>query len=217
MTVALLRYLTADVLRSQRWVPPVLCFLIAISVGDAGGGSALSCYGTTSAAMLAIALWLTMVVTGSEDPVQTAITVVTVGGPTRVRLAKIATAYLACLPLVLFAVGWPLLVGGHAANVSAVAAGLVAHLVTALTGVGFGALLSRQVLRHTAWAVLFGVGICVAELAIPDCPPARQLLTALGADHPHHLAAAIAVTAAQAVAIAAVTIVGAHRIARSRA
>jgi hypothetical protein len=216
VNIALIRYLAADAGRSQRWAAPMLCFVILVAVLDAGGGSALSCYGSTSAAMLAVSLWLTIVIAGSEDPIQTAITVATVGSATRVRLAKLATAYLACVPLLALGVLWPLVVGGHSASGTAVAAGLAAHLVTALTGVGFGALLSRPVLVHTAWAVVSGVAVCVAELAVPDFPPARQLLSLLGADHPAHLAGSIALTAAQAVALAVVTVAGAQRIARTR-
>ena len=213
---ALLRYIAADAAGSQRWVAPMLCFLVAMTVLDAGGGSALSCYGSTSAAMLAVAIWLTIAVAGSEDPIQTAVTVVTVGSSVRVRLAKLAAAYAACLPLTLGAVAWPLLTGGHTASFGDVVAGVVAHLLTAVAGVGFGALLSRPVLRHTAWAVLLGVAIFLAEVAIPDVPPARQLLTLFGADHPHHMAIPIVIISLEALALAALTVFGAHRIARAR-
>lgn len=213
---ALLRYLLADAVRAQRWVAPAVTFLAAIAVIDVGGGSALSCYSATSAALMAIALWLTIAVVSSEDPIQTAITVVIVGSPFRVQLGKLLTAYIGCLPLAGLGVLWPLVVGGHSFNATAIAAGLAAHLVTALTGVGFGALLSRPVLRHTAWAVLIGIMVCIAELAIPDFPPARQLLQALGADHPHGLGLSLVLIAVQAIALAAVAVAGAQRIARSR-
>lgn len=214
--IALLRYLLADAVRAQRWVAPAVTFLAAIAVIDVGGGSALSCYGATSAALMAIALWLTIAIVSSEDPIQTAITVVIVGSPFRVQLAKLLTAYIGCLPLAFVGVLWPLVVGGHSFNAAGIAAGLAAHLVTALTGVGFGALLSRPVMRHTAWAVLIGIMVCIAELAIPDFPPARQLLQVLGADHPHALGVSLVLIAMQAIALAAIAIVGAQRIARSR-
>lgn len=213
---ALLRYLLADALRAQRWVAPAVTFLAAVAVIDVGGGSALSCYGATSAALMAVGLWSTIAILSSEDPIQTAITVAIVGSPLRVLLAKLLTAYIACLPLALLGVLWPLVVGGHSADAAAVGAGLAAHLVTALTGVGFGALLSRPVLRHTAWAVLIGIMVCIAELVIPDFPPARQLLEVLGADHPHGLGLSLTLIAAQAIALAAIAIAGAQRIARSR-
>lgn len=214
--IALLRYLLSDGFRSQRWVAPAVTFLAAIAVIDVGGGSALSCYGATSAALMAVALWLTIAILGSEDPIQTAITVVNVGSPSRVLLAKLLTSYVGCLFLVLLGVAWPLVVGGHSYNAAAVGAGFAAHLVTALTGVGFGALLSRPVLRHGAWAVLIGILICVGELAIPDFPPGRQLLQVLSADHPHDLGLSLTLIAAQAIVLAVAAVAGAQRIARSR-
>ena len=71
-------------------------------------------------------------------------------------------------------------------------------------------------MRHTAWAVLIGIMVCIAELAIPDFPPARQLLQVLGADHPHALGVSLLLIAMQAIALAAIAIAGAQRIARSR-
>ena len=68
MTLALLRYLAADAVRAQRWVAPVLVFLIAVVVLGAGPGPALPVYGATSVALLPSALWLTVAVLNSADP-----------------------------------------------------------------------------------------------------------------------------------------------------
>ena len=48
--VALLRYLTADVLRSHRYFPPVFLYLLVSGIFDARGdaGSALNAYGASA-------------------------------------------------------------------------------------------------------------------------------------------------------------------------
>lgn len=99
MTAALLRYLVADIVRGQRWLAPVLVFLVGMTALDAGGGAVLPDYASTAALLLPVAIWLAIVAGNSEDPVQTAITTVTVGSALRVRLAKLAVAYAGCLVL----------------------------------------------------------------------------------------------------------------------
>lgn len=215
--IALVRYLAADAMHGQRWLAPMLCCLAATIVFDAGGASAMSDYGATATVvLLPAALWLTIAVAGSEDRVQTAITVVTVGSATRVRLAKLIVTYVALVPLVVVAVLAPAVLGGQSLTGSVLGAGLAAHLMTALAGVALGAPLCRPVISRTAWTVLAAVAVCLAELLIPDCPPSRQLLSLLSTDHPQHLGASLGVITAQTVALAAVAVLAAQRLARAR-
>lgn len=217
MIRALVGYLASDALRGQRWMAPVLCFLAGIAMVDAGGGPVLSCYGGTAALILPISLWLTMVVLNSEDEVQAAVTVVTAGASARVRLAKLLAAGALVLPLIALALLWPL-VGGHGGiSWATLGVGVAAHLSTALTGTAFGALLSRPVLRRTAWAVLGAVAVCLVELIVPEAPPVWQLLNLLTDDAPPGLAGPLALIAAQSVLLAGVLFAVGHRLARARA
>ena len=139
---ALVRYVAADALRAERWAAPVLVFLAATASFNAGGGSALSCYGFTAAVLLPVALWLTVSVSNSEDPVQEAVTAVTVGSAARVRLAKLLSAALVCAVLAVVSLVWSP-VAGNPSSPRSVLAGAVAHAVTIAAGVAFGAVLSR--------------------------------------------------------------------------
>ena len=218
MTLALLRYFAADALRAQRWMAPVLLFVIAAVVLGAGPGPALPIYGATSAALLPAALWLTVAVINSEDPVQAAVTTVTAGGLLRARLARSAVAFGACLPLALLGAAWPL-VTGHPAGLTVAAAGLAAHVLTSAAGLAFGSVLSRPVLDRRAWAVVIGVACCLAEVLVPGAPPAGQLVHAftLPASGRSGLGGPLAVATAGTLVLTVAGTAGGYLIARNRA
>jgi hypothetical protein len=138
----------------------------------------------------------------------------------RVRLAKLAVAWLACLPLILVGVGWPLLTGHHASR-AVVLAGTAAYLLSALAGVGFGSVLSRPVLDRRAWAVLAGILACLGEIVIPGAPPARLLVgafmvSAAGPRGPHGLAAPLGLAAVETLLMSAALAIAGYAVARRR-
>jgi len=59
----------------------------------------------------------------------------------------------------------------------------VAHVLTVLTGVAFGALLNRPIIDRLTWVLLVAVAILLAAAAVPVFPPVRLLLTLI-ADEP---------------------------------
>jgi hypothetical protein len=216
VSTALVRYVLADALHGQRATAPALTFLVATAILNAmGGGPVLPDYAATATALLPAALWLAVVVCNSEDPVLAAVTAVTAGSPGRVRLARLVAAYLAVLPLVAVALVWPLALG-KPLTAGVLAAGLVAHLLTALGGVGLAALAARPVVRRSAWAVLLGAAISLAEVIVPGCPPVHQLLVLFGGERTGHLGGGLAWIAAQTAVLAAVAVLFAHRLARHR-
>lgn len=178
MTFALVRYLAADVLRSQRWVAPLLAFLAGVTVFNVAGGPLLTTYADTATVLLPVSVWLTVVVVKSEDPVQAAITAVTVGSDLRLRLAKLVTAWTACAVITTVAVLWPLLARSYSGPATGgdVAAGITAHLLVALFGVGIGSLGMRGVLDRAGYTVLVATGVCLADILVPHAPPARRIL-----------------------------------------
>jgi hypothetical protein len=216
--IPLLRYLAADALRSQQWAAPVLLFLAAVAIIAPPNSSPLVPTMTMSAAALfPAALWLTVVVNHSEDPVQTRITGVTAGGPARVRFAKLATAYLGCVPLAGVALTWTATTASEHLTGSLLSFGVLEHLLTALAGVVLGALVSRPLRGRAGWTVLAGVGICLAQLLVPRVPPVHPLLRAF-ADRPvPNPWPVLAVTAGETVLLAAAAITVAHLVGRSRA
>lgn len=215
--LALLRYLAADAMGSQRWVPPAVLFLVATVAGTAAGGTALGCYGFSATVLLPVALWLSVTVVNSEDPIQAAVTVVTVGSSLVVQLGKLAVAYLGCLVLMVLGVGWPLITGHPARGVD-LAAGVAGHLLTALAGVALGSVLSRPVLRTPTWVVLGGVAAVLAELLVPGLPPTRAVAVLFAQQAPSgsQLMRSSLPTAAETVLGAALLVGLGHRIAVRR-
>jgi hypothetical protein len=201
---ALARYVARDVLRSQRWVAAALAFVVATIVVDSGGGPLLSTYAACATALLFAATWLTISIVNSEDPAQTPITAVTAGSWRRVQASKIVVALLAALLLAAAAVVVAPVLTGRTADPGDVGWGACALALTAATGVGFGAVCSRPLIRSRAWALLVAGSLCLAQVVIPDAPPVRQLLVRFGEQHPHDVASAVLVTAAETMVLAGV-------------
>jgi hypothetical protein len=203
VTVALLRYLGADVVRSQRWVAPLLAFLGGVAIFNVAGGPLRTTYADTATLLLAVSVWHTVAVVNSEDATQAAITAVTIGGDTRLRLGKLVTAWLGCGVLTAVALLWPLVAHSYTGRATAadVAAGAVAHLLVAGFGVAVGSFGMRAVLPRVGWTVLFATGIGLADVLVPHAPPARHILELF--DRPGgHAAGLLAVAASTAVLVA---------------
>jgi len=214
--IALLRYVASDAFRSQRWMAPLVCFLALEAVIDAGTGPVLPTYAVSATALLFIATWLAVVVSNNEDPIQHTITAVTTGSAHRVRVAKLAVAYAGAVVLGAMALIAPPLVSSQRATFTEIASGAGAHVVTALAGVGFGALCSRPVIRRRAWAVLVAVVVCLADVVIPNCPPSQQLLVLFNQSRPHHLPLGVLALAAETLLLSTAAISTSLRVARAR-
>jgi hypothetical protein len=213
--IALLGYVAADSLRAERWAAPVLLFLGATAAFNADeGGDALACYGFTAAVLLPVAIWLTVAIGNSEDPVQRDVTAVTVGGAWRVRLARLLCASLVCVVLAIGALIWSP-VAGNSDRPGWVLAGLTAHLITLVAGVAIGAVLSRPVVTRLSRVVLGATAALLVELALP-VPPLRPMLTLFDADHPAALGWSLTLIAVETLALAVVLVGIAHRVARLR-
>jgi hypothetical protein len=186
-SVALVQFVVSDLARSQRWVPPVLAYglwcWVDVAIGGGTARNSLPTFATNAAFLFPIAVWLTVVAGNCEDPVQTAITVATVGSETRVRLAKLTVAFAACIPLSLFAVVLAWAATGLP-DAALTAEGLTAHLIAAAGGVAVGAWLIRPLLDRRVWIILAGLMATLTEVTVPHLPPVRQLLVLLEADRP---------------------------------
>ena len=218
VTAALVRYVVADVLRSQRWVAPLLALLGGVAVFNVAGGPLVTTYADTATVLLPVSVWLTVNVANSEDPVQAAITAVTVGGDLRLRLGKLLTAWVACWPLTGVALVWPLAVRSYSGTATAgdVAAGAAAHLLVALFGVAVGSVGMRGVLPRVGWVVLVTAAIGLADVLVPHAPPTRRILELLDHDGAPGMAASLAGVALQTVALAAVLVAVSAAVARRR-
>lgn len=157
---ALLRYQTALLLRSQRWLPPVILYAVFLGVGVQSGQPVLDSLGYTAAALLPVAAWLVRICVTGEPPAARAC-VTAARGPARAHLAALLTALFGAALLGTVATLLVTVISRHATNdhrlpvspLRAGAAGLLATLACALLGTAVGALTNRPLLRSPGRAV----------------------------------------------------------------
>ncbi|MEJ2856703.1 MULTISPECIES: hypothetical protein [unclassified Saccharothrix] len=179
---ALVRYLLADVLRTQRWLPPLLLFgAVLAMLNSSDAGPPLSAYAGTCVFVYPVAVWLTIVIATAEDPVRRSVTVATAGWG-RVHAAVAVLSGLAVLVVAALATLVPLLTQPRPYPLPVVLIGFVALLVCGLTGVGVGVLCARPVVTQHGWSVLLAVALVFAAFLFGQVPPIGNVLGALGRD-----------------------------------
>ncbi|MGM1064913.1 hypothetical protein [Saccharothrix sp. Mg75] len=178
--IALVRYLLADVLRTQRWLPPLLLFAAVLGMLYASdAGPPLPAYAGTCVLVHPVSVWLTVVVASAEDPVRRSVTVVAAGGWARVQAAVAVLASLAALAVATVAALVPVLTQPRPYPPSTVLAGFAALAVCALAGVGLGLLCARPVIGQAGWSVLAATALVVLVLLFGRTPPVGNVLWSL--------------------------------------
>jgi hypothetical protein len=160
MTTALLRYQTALLLRSQRWLPPVILYAAFLGIGVQSGQPILDSLGYAAAALLPVAAWLVRICVTVEPPAARAC-VAAAAGPGRAHLARLLVALTGSVVLGVAATVVVALISAPVGTdqrtrvpvLPAAAAGLLAALVCALLGTAVGALTNWPVLRSPGRAV----------------------------------------------------------------
>ncbi|MDF3290004.1 ABC transporter [Streptomyces silvisoli] len=210
---ALLRYQTALLLRSQRWLPPLLLYGVITGIGTQSGQPLLDSLGFSAGAILPVSAWLVRVCATGEPPAARAITQAA-AGPGRVQLACTITAFSASLvlgaagTLAVAAISSPY-TDDHTQPVAvgpAVAAGLLALLACALLGTAVGTLCNPPVLRRPGWPIPV-TALAALLVLVASGSPANAAVSGLvrgshtGAVHPPILP--LALTAAVCAAATA--------------
>ncbi|MEU1184752.1 ABC transporter [Streptomyces sp. NPDC005820] len=157
---ALLRYQTALLLRSQRWLPPFLLYVVFLGIGVQSGQPLLDSLGWAAAVLLPTAAWLVRICVMGEPPAARTV-VAAAAGPARAHLAAVLTALGAATLLGTVATAAVVFISDpvgadHQRRIpvpEAGAAGFLAALTCALLGTAVGALTVRPVLRSTGRAV----------------------------------------------------------------
>jgi len=175
-SVAVVRYYVVLLARSQRWLPPVLFYAIALAIDTAGGDSRADAFAYYAAFLLPVSAWLTRAILTTEPPEAAAITA-TVVGPARARLASLtaATGYGLLCAVVGGLIGVARGSSGHA---SAVLAGLCTELICVLLGTAAGALAAPPLVPATGWGVLLA-GLLALGLLVARPSPAAMGIRAL--------------------------------------
>ncbi|MEV4333010.1 ABC transporter [Streptomyces sp. NPDC049597] len=212
---ALFGYQAALLLRSQRWLPPVLLYAITLAVGVQGGRPVLDSLGWTAAALLPVTAWLVRVCATQEPPAARAVTAAA-AGPPRAHLSALLAAVACAGVLGAAATGVVALISDarsadHRVVVPllpAAAAGLLACAVSVLVGAAVGALCTRPLLHARGWSLLATATAALLAL-VTTGSPAQHAVSGLvagsrtGAVHlPVTALAAAALIAAAAAAIA---------------
>lgn len=190
--IALLRYQAAILLRSHRWIFPVIAYVALVAAGAGEGGTPLSEGLGWSAAMLVpvVAFGTRSMLTAEPDAARAC--VAAAAGPVRSQLAALLTALGGGVLLAIAGacVAVPTsesvrrnpLSPGPAEKISAIAAHpgvLLAGLATAgvclLVASAIGALFNPPVLRHPGVAVLATLAAAIVAIA-SDVSPAGAAL-----------------------------------------
>lgn len=177
---ALVRYLAVDLLKSQRYLPPLLLHCAVLGMmfsGDAG--EALFAYAGSSALIYPVAAWLGVVIATTEDPIQRTVTAVTAGGWGRVASAQALLAGAGTVLLAVIATLWPVFTNPHPYSLAVVGLGMAAHLVCGFTGVGVGMLCSRPVISRTGPSVLAVVAVVAVTFKVGQATPVGAVLGGL--------------------------------------
>ncbi|MBB5804141.1 hypothetical protein F4560_003909 [Saccharothrix ecbatanensis] len=181
---ALVRYVLADVLRTQRWLPPLLVHLAVLGMLYASdAGPPLPAYAGTCVLVYPMSVWLTVVISTAEDPVRRTITVVTAGGWARAQAAVTALSVLAALGLALIAALVPVVTQPRPYPPGTVAQGFAALAVCALVGVGVGVLCGRPVITQPGWSVLAATALVALVFLFGSTPPIGNVLWSLSHDN----------------------------------
>lgn len=170
---ALVRYQAALLLRSQRWLVPVLFYAAVVAAGSNGGEPLGDALAWSAAMAVPAAAWLTRCCLTNE-PAAARACVAAAGGARRAHVSALVVAGVGALLLPIAGTVFEILVSaapkGTPGPGAVVAAGFVAGLTAALTGTAVAALCNPPVIRRTGPAVLATVFAVVYVLAVPASP-----------------------------------------------
>ncbi|MFE5709539.1 ABC transporter [Streptomyces sp. NPDC056501] len=176
---ALLRYQAGLLLRSQRWLAPLLLYAAFLAVGVRAGEPVLGALGFSAAALVPVTAWCVRICL-TQEPTAARNVLAAAAGRSRGHLAALLTG--TALPgllgvlavLGLTAIGDRRGVGALAAT----GAGLLATAACVLTGAAVGALTARPFLKAAGWSVAALVTGSLLAL-VTTGSPAKHALTAL--------------------------------------
>lgn len=179
-TLAVARFLAADVLRSQWFLGPLVMHAAVLAVlfgGDPGPPPAP--WAASALALYPVAAWFALIVANVETPEQRTVTVASAGGPGPVAIGTLLVALLGGLALAALSVLWPVVAGAHPYPPDTVLLGAVAHIACAATGTAVGVLCARPLVLRIGWSFSIAVTVVVMTAVQPWLPPVGTAVNAL--------------------------------------
>jgi hypothetical protein len=179
-TLAVARFLTADVARSQRFLLPLLVHGAVLAVMFGGDpGPPPGPWAVSALAVYPAAAWLAVVVANTETSEQRSVTIASAGGPAPVAAATLLVALAGGLVLAVLSVLLPAVVSRYPYPPSVLLAGALAHVACAAAGTAVGLLVARPVVARIGWSFCIGVAVVMATAVQPWLPPAGSAVDAL--------------------------------------
>lgn len=181
--IALLRYQAAILLRSHRWVFPLIVYVVLLVFVGAGASEPLRDGLDWSAAMLVpvVALLARSMLTAEPEAARAC--VAAAAGPARAHVAALLTALGGGVVLALAGACYEVVSDKHVAYSALpqiLGAGLVTAAVCMMVGSAVGALCNPPLVRHPAVA-LIGTMAAVVFALVADVSPASAALRGNGA------------------------------------
>jgi hypothetical protein len=188
--IALLRYQSAILLRSHRWIFPLIAYGLLIAVGAAGSTSLAETLDWSGAMLVPVVAFLTRgILTAEPDAARACVSAA--AGPIRAQLATLIVPLGGGAVLGVAVTVFDVLTAeaaakapesGLAAKVTAaadhpgiVAAGLLIALVCLFVGSAVGALCNPPLLRHPAAAMLSTLAAIILALAAGISPASAAI------------------------------------------
>lgn len=175
--VAVARYYTVLLARTQRWLPPVLCYGVMLAIDSANGDTSADAFAYSAAFLLPVTAWFTRSVLTAEPPEAAAITA-TAAGPARARLAALSAATVYGLACAVVGALVAIATGGGVGSTSTVLSGLSTEVVCVLLGTAAGALTAPPLVPAAGWGVLLA-GLLALGLLVTRFSPAAMSIRAL--------------------------------------
>ncbi|TVT60556.1 hypothetical protein FNH05_04070 [Amycolatopsis rhizosphaerae] len=179
----MIRYQLALLGHSQRYLPPVLAFLLVMGVLYTDRGAPqIPQYAVSCGALTVIACWLAIALVDTEDPVQRLITL-THAGPVRLVGGVAASVLICCAGLTVVSLVWSAIVFRGFAP-AALGVGALAHLTAALTGISVGLSCSRLIVPRIGYTVLVALAALMAVFLLRWLPLINPMLRAMSGTGP---------------------------------
>ncbi|MEV6007193.1 ATP-binding cassette domain-containing protein [Streptomyces sp. NPDC051976] len=183
--LALLRYEADLLLRSHRWLGPLLFYGAVMAIGVSGGQPLLGSLGYASALLVPVAAWMVRVCVTNEPPAARACVASAVGAR-RAQLGALVTAM--GMSAVVGGAGTAVVLavsGPHSDDLrttvpvgAAALAGLLAAAVSVLVGTAVGALTNPPLMRGTGWSLLT-TALAAGAVLVATGSPAHAAVTGL--------------------------------------
>jgi len=206
---ALVRYQAALLLRSQRWLVPVLFYAAVLAAGSNGHEPLADSLAWSAAMAIPAVAWLTRTCL-TNDAAGVRACLAAAGGARRAQLSALVVALAGGVVMVLAGSGFEVLVSaapsGSPGRGVVTAAGILAGLTCAVVGTAIGALGSPPLVRRPGAAALATLALVVLALASSASPALAAIHRAAPAEgsHPPALPAAASIVVAAAAWYASV-------------